>query len=201
MKGYITRTTDYITRMASYSIRARIISHRTGLYRRGIVGIDGWANFAIALKAYADCRPNEPAADSKLNDAYLMRMGYALEDLAKCIIAYKAYTPEITDITPFEEKLREFEFERNDGKKRKLKTHDLEDLYRARNLGVQVSDPEIAHLKVISNYTLWKGRYPVPLDIAEMPSSPEPSFEDLSNTTKSIYDRAMAEVERLRSLR
>lgn len=35
----------------------RIISHETWLYLRGIVGIDGWANFAIALKAYADCRP------------------------------------------------------------------------------------------------------------------------------------------------
>ena len=64
--------------MASYSIRARIISHRTGQYLTGIVGIDGWANFATALKAYADCRPNEPAADSKLSNVYLMLMGYAL---------------------------------------------------------------------------------------------------------------------------
>jgi len=82
-----------------------------------------------------------------------------------------------------------------------LTTHNLDDLYSAKDIGFDVSDTEIDHLKVISDYTLWKGRYPVPLDIAEMPSSPEPSFEDLSKTAEDIYNRAMAEVERLRSLR
>lgn len=210
MKGYITRTTGYITRMASYRMRARIISHRTGLYLNGIVGIDGWANFAIELKAYADCRPTEPAADSKQNYVYLLLMGYALENLAKGIIAYKAYSPKITDATPFEENVVKLDFKRKDGKKCKgrggkekkciLTTHNLDDLYSARDIGFDVSDTEIDHLRVISIYPLWKGRYPVPLDIDEVPSS-EPSFEDLSKTVISIYDRAMAEVERLRSLR
>lgn len=177
----------------------RIVSHRTGLYLRGIVGIDGWVNYAIALKAYADCGLASPLDNS--NDVYLMLMGYALEDLAKCIIAFKAYTPQITDVTPFEEKLKEFEFERTDNQKRKLKTHNLDDLYRAKDLGFQVSSTEIEHLKVISNYTLWKGRYPVPLDIVNMPSLPEPSFEDLSRTAVNVYNRAMTEIERLRSLR
>lgn len=179
----------------------RIINHETWLYLRGIVGIDGWANFAIALKAYADSRHNISTENPSQDLVYLMLMGYALEDLAKCIIAYKAYTPAITDVIPFEEKLKEFEFDRDDNKKCKLKTHELEDLYRAKDLGFHVSNQEIAHLKILSSYTTWRGRYPVPLDIVKMPSSPDPSFEDLSKTATSIYERAMAEVERLRSLR
>jgi hypothetical protein len=168
----------------------------------GVVGIDGWANFAIELKASADCRPvTSPENAATSNAVYLMLMGYALEDLAKCIIAFKAYTPAITDVTPFEEKLKTFRFTRKDGQERVLKTHNLDDLYLANDIGFDVSPAEIDHLKVISNYTLWKGRYPVPLDIANMPSSSEPSFEDLSTTARNIYDRAMAEVERLRSLR
>jgi hypothetical protein len=185
-----------------YGMSARIISHETWLYLRGIVGIDGWANFAIALKAYADCKPTTSSKDAVYPNAiYLMMMGYALEDLAKCIIAYKAYNAGITDVIPFEERLKEFEFTRKDGQKRKLGTHNLDDLYLAEDIGFEVSTAEIDHLKLISIYALWKGRYPVPLDIAKMPSSPEPSFEDLSKTATSVYDRAMAEVERLRSSR
>lgn len=181
-----------------YGIDVRIVSHKTGQYLDGIVGIDGWANFAITLKAYADCRLTTSAGDATQNAVYLMLMGYALEDLAKCIIAYKAYTPAITDVTPFEEKLKTFKFTRKDGQVRGLGTHNLDDLYLARDIGFEISATETDHLKIISGYTLWKGRYPVPLDIANMPSSSEPSFEDLSTTANNIYDRAMAEIERLR---
>ena len=186
--------------MAGYGRDVRIISHETGLYLRGIVGIDGWADFAIALKTYADCKPII-SPETTPNAVYLMLMGYALEDLAKCIIAYKAYNATITDVTPFEEKLRTFRFTRKDNQVRALGTHNLDDLYLANNIGFEVSVSEIDHLKVISIYTQWKGRYPVPLDIQNMQSSSEPSFEDLSTTAKNIYDRAMAEVNRLRSLR
>ena len=180
----------------------RIISHETWLYLRGIVGIDGWANFAIELKAYADCRQvASPENSTTSNAVYLMLMGYALEDLAKCIIANKAYTPAITDVTPFEEKLKTFKFIRKDGQERELGKHNLDDLYLAKDIGFEVSAAEIDHLKIISIYTLWKGRYPVPLDIAKMSSSSEPSFGDLSKTAMSIYDRAMAEVEKLRTSR
>jgi hypothetical protein len=186
------------------SINARVVSHKTGQYLNGIVGIDGWANFAIALKTYAGCRQSATSGSSEdtyLDSAYLMLMGYALENLAKCIIARKAYNPGILDVTPFEEKLKDFEFTRKDGKKRKLKTHKLHDLYLAEDISFEVSDTEIAHLKVISIYTLWKGRYPVPLEINNVPTSSEPGFEALSQTAINIYDKAMAEVENLRSLR
>lgn len=179
----------------------RIVSHETGLYLRGIVGIDGWANFAVALKTYADCRQaaTTSSENTNLDSVYLMLMGYALEDLAKCIIAYKAYTPKITDVTPFEEKLGEFWFTTKKGKRCKLGTHNLDDLYLADDISLKVSDTEVGHLKVISIYTYWKGRYPVPLEINKVPSSSEPTFEDLSKTAISIYDQAMAEVEKLRS--
>lgn len=182
-------------------ITMRTVSHKTGEYLRGIVGIEGWADFAIALKAYAARRQSISTGNSTPNAVYLMLMGYALENLAKCIIVYKAYTPAITDVTPFEEKLEKFEFETIKNTKCKLKNHYLHELYSAKDLGFRVSPTEIAHLKVISDYAWWKGRYPVPLEIGKMSSSPEPSFEDLSQTAVSIYDRAMAEVTRLRSLK
>lgn len=190
-----------VERQPSCDFSMRLISHKTGQYLNGIVGIDGWANFAVALKAYADCRPTTSSENPIRNAVYLMMMGYALEDLAKCIIARKANTPAITDVTPFEEKMEEFRFALKNGSRCKLKTHNLDDLYLAKDISFQVRDAEIDHLMVISIYTLWKGRYPVPVDITKMSSSPEPSFEDLSKTATSIYDRAMAEVERLRSLR
>jgi hypothetical protein len=180
--------------------KARVISHKTSLYLNGVVGVDGWANFAAALKAYADCRPATISCGTIPDAVNLMLMGYALEDLAKCIIAYKAYTSAITDVTPFEEKIEEFWVTLKNGNRCKLKTHDLDKLYLARDIGFEVNDTEIDHLRVISIYTRWKGRYPVPLDIDEVLSS-EPSFEDLSRTATSIYDRAKSEVERLRSLR
>lgn len=192
-------------RQISSCFTARTVSHKTGLYLKLIIGLDSWTEFAAALKAYADCRPTTSSGNTTPNAIYLMLMGYALEDLAKCIIASKAYTATITDVTPFEEKLSEFKFERRDrqrrnGKDPKLGTHDLDDLYSAKDLGFEVSDTEIEHLRAISIYTQWKGRYPVPLKIGQLPSS-EPSFEDLSATAESIYIRAKAEVERLRSLR
>jgi len=202
VKGYVFEQADDSTGMAGYKIGARIISHETGLYLRGIVGIDGWANFAIAIKAYADCKPvTSPENTTASNAVYLMLMGYALEDLAKCIIAFKAYTPAITDVTPFEEKLRKFKFIRKDGQERELGTHKLDDLYLAKDIGIEVSTLEIDHLKVISIYTQWKGRYPVPLEIEKVSSSSEPSFEDLSKTAMSIYNKAKAEVEKLRSVK
>jgi len=94
-----------VERQTSFGISTRIISYKTGQYLTGIVGIDSWLNFAIALRAYADCKPTTSSGDTTSSAVYLMLMGYALEDLAKCIIAYKAYTPEITDVTPFEEKM------------------------------------------------------------------------------------------------
>ncbi len=190
-----------VERQTSFGISTRIISYKTGQYLTGIVGIDSWLNFAIALRAYADCKPTTSSGDTTSSAVYLMLMGYALEDLAKCIIAYKAYTPEITDVTTFEEKMEKLEFIRDDNKKCKLKTHKLEDLYRAKDLGFPVDNSEIDHLKIIGVYTLWKGRYPVPLELAKMLPSGEPSFEELSRTAISIYDRAMKEVERLRSSR
>lgn len=188
--------------MAGYDIGVRIVSHETGQYLRGIVGIDGWAKFATALKAYADCRPATSSENSATSNAvYLMLMGYVLEDLAKCIIAFRAYTPEIIDVTQFEERLKDFRFMRRDGQERRLSTHKLDDLYLANDIGFQVEPIEVDHLKIISIYTLWKGRYPVPLEIADMHSSSESSFEDLSTTARSVYDRDIAEIERLRSLR
>lgn len=189
-------------------IVTRIVSRKTGMYTRGIVGIDGWANFAVALKTYADCRQvpasNGPSEDTNQNSVYLMLMGYALEDLAKCIIAHKAYNQKIEDVkdlVQFEENLGEFWFTTNIGRRYKLGIHNLDRLYRAKDISFKVSDTEIEHLKVISIYTQWKGRYPVPLEINKVPSSSEPTFEDLSKTAISIYDQAMAEVEKLRSMR
>jgi len=186
---------------ASYQGGTRIVSHKTGKYLTGIVGLDGWSNFATTLKAYADSKPVTSLESSVSDYVYLMLMGYALEDLAKGIIAHKAYTPAIRDVTPFEEQFKKFEFTRKDGLPCKLGTHDLSDLYMARDIGFDVNDREIAHLKVLSEYTLWKGRYPVPLKIGHVSSSSEPSLEDLSMTARKIYDKATEELERLRSLR
>jgi len=206
-KAYVFKLLDrkrgiriMVERQMSIGCTARIVSHETGSYLRGIVGLDSWTEFAVALKAFADSKPARVSGDTTQNAVYLMLMGYALEDLAKCIIARKAYTPAITDVTPFEEKFEEFRFKRRDGQVRRLKIHDLDDLYSAENLGFEVSDTEIEHLKAISIYTLWKGRYPVPLEIGHVPTS-EPSFDDLSATAENVYDRAKAEVERLQSLR
>lgn len=193
-----------IDKEMNVSIVTRIISHETGLYLRGVVGIDGWVNFAIALKTYADCRQSVTSGspeDTYLDSVYLMLMGYALEDLAKCIIAHKAYNPGIEGVTPFEEKLKKFNFTRKDGQKRELKTHNLDDLYLAEDISFVVSDTEIKHLKVISIYTLWKGRYPVPLEINYVLTSSEPDFKALSGTAINIYEKAMTEVENLRSQR
>lgn len=178
----------------------RLISQKTHQYLRGIVGIDRWVDLAIALKSYADLRPTTSGSD--MGGVYLMLMGYALEDLAKSIILCKAYDAKPTDVSPFEERLKKFTFLLDDGKKEcKLTTHNLDELYKAKDLGFKVIDSEIGHLKFISNYTQWKGRYPVAVDIVKMSSSSEPSFDDLSNTAMSIYNRAMAEVERLRTSR
>ena len=49
----------------------------------------------------------------------------------------------------------------------------------------------------MSAYTQWKGRYSVPLDIDDLTLS-EPSFEDMANAVKDIYEKAMAEAEKLR---
>lgn len=200
----VNRTIVYIEETegtASFQGGTRIVSHKTGKYLTGIVGLDGWANFATTLKAYADSNPIASLEGSVSDYVYLMLMGYALEDLAKGIIAHKAYTPAIRDVTPFEEQFKKFKFTRNDGTSCELGTHDLNDLYMARDIGFDVSDREIAHLKVLSKYTLWKGRYPVPLKIGHISSSSEPSFEDLSTTARNIYDKATEEIERLRSLR
>ena len=197
-EDYSNYIKDPSERTISTGIDCRIISHETGLYLRGIVGRDGWTDFAVALKSYADCKPSP--SGTTINAVYLMLMGYALEDLAKCIIACKAYTPGITDVTPFEEKLREFKFKRRDGQERKIGTHNLNDLYSAKDIGFEISDKELEHLKAISIYTQWKGRYPVPLEISHVTSS-EPSFEDLSATSESVYDRAMEEINRLQSSR
>jgi hypothetical protein len=173
----------------------------THTYLRGIVGIDGWVDLAIALKTYADNRPTKSVDDNDMDAAYLMLMGYALENLAKSIISCRAYDAKLVDVSAFKEKLNKFAFLLNDCKtKCSLKTHELEKLYKANDLGFRVSVTEIEHLAVISRYTLWKGRYPVPLDIKDVPSS-EPNFNDLSNTARDIYNRAMAEVQRLRSSR
>jgi hypothetical protein len=72
-----------------------------------------------------------------------MLMGYALEDLKKCIIARKADTSAITDVTPFEEKMREFKFKKRDDQKHKLGTRNLDDLYSAKTSVLKLATPRL----------------------------------------------------------
>ncbi len=128
-----------------------------------------------------------------------MLMGYVLEDLAKSIILCRAYDANPLDITPFTKKIKKIKFLLNDGTQWSIKSHDLDKLYSAKDIGFSVRPTEINHLKAISRYTLWEGRYPVPLDIKHVPSS-EFSFEDMDNTARNIYEKAVAEVQKLRTL-
>ena len=99
-----------VERQTSFGISTRIISYKTGQYLTGIVGIDSWLNFAIALRAYADCKPTTSSGDTTSSAVYLMLMGYVLEDLAKGIIACRAYDETITDVIPFEERIKSLKF-------------------------------------------------------------------------------------------
>jgi hypothetical protein len=199
-KFYLIEHSEGTEVTASYQCGARVVSHKTGLYLNGVVGLDGWANFAIAIKAYADSKPMTCLEKPVSDYVYLMLMGYALENLAKGIIAHKAYTPAINDVTPFEQEFKKFTFKRRDGKVCYLGIHDLDDLYMAEDIGFEVSDNEIAHLKVLTIYIEWKGRYPIPQKVGKIMSSSEPGFEELSATSRRIYDKATEEIERLRSL-
>lgn len=178
-------------------ISCRVISQRTHIYLRGIVGIDRWVDLAIELKKYADTRPTD-CDDDDQNAVYLMLMGYVLEDLAKGIIACRAYDETITDVIPFEERIKSLKFQLDDGSIRSLTIHELDKLYKAKNMGFNISDSEEKHLQAISQYTLWKGRYPVPTNINGVPDS-WPSFDDMNSTAKTIYDKAMAEIQKLRT--
>jgi hypothetical protein len=53
-EDYSNYIKDPSERTISTGIDCRIISHETGLYLRGIVGLDGWTDFAVALKSYAE---------------------------------------------------------------------------------------------------------------------------------------------------
>lgn len=165
---------------------------------RGIVGIDSWVDLAIALKSYADHRPAGSVTDypTSMDAVYLMLMGYALEDLAKCIILCRAYDANPLDITLFAKKMKNIKFLLCDGTPWSIKSHDLDKLYSAKDIGFSVRTTEINHLKSISRYTLWEGRYPVPVDVKQVPAS-ESSFDDMDNTARNIYDKAIAEVQKL----
>lgn len=165
---------------------------------RGIVGIDGWVDSAIALKSYADHRPKIPVADypTSMDAVYLMLMGYALEDLAKCIILCRAYDANPLDIASFAKEMKNIKFLLCDGTPWSIKSHDLDKLYSAKDIGFSVGPIEINHLKSISRYILWEGRYPVPVDVKQVPSS-ESSFDDMDNTSRKIYEKAMSEVQKL----
>lgn len=167
---------------------------------RGIVGIDGWVDLAIALKSYADHRPAIPVADypTSMDAVYLMLMAYALEDLAKGIILCRAYDANPLDIASFAKEMKNIKFPLCDGTTWSIKSHDLDRLYSAKDIGFSVRPTEIKHLKSISRYTLWEGRYPVPVDVKQVPSS-ESDFDDMDNTARNIYEKAIAEVQKLQA--
>lgn len=181
--------------MTDLGLGVRIISAKAGKYLGGV--LYGWVDYALALKKYADCLLSIPTACTKREAVYLMLMGLALENLAKGIIARKSYGKETTDVTAYEEKIKNLKITLNDGKTISINTHRLDELYCAKNIGFQISSTERDHLKIISEYIEWKGRYPVPLDINKLTSNaPEPNFEELSTTAKSIYEKAITELTR-----
>ena len=178
----------------------RIIDAKTHGYLRGVVDINKWHDWAIELKSVADKSLAVSNPNDKQKAMYLMLMGYALENLAKGIILSKSYDAHLIAPEYCEKELRDWKFELKNGNKWGIKTHNLDKLYEAKDLGFNVSASDVNILKAMSAYTQWKGRYSVPLDIDDLPLS-EPSFEDMANAVKDIYETAMAEAESSESLR
>lgn len=181
-----------------FSISTRIIDGKTHGYLRGVVDINKWRDWAIELKSVADKSLAVTNPNDKQKAMYLMLMGYALENLAKGIILSKSYDAHLIAPEYCEKELRDWKFELKNGNKWGIKTHNLDKLYEAKDLGFSVSASDINILKAMSAYTQWKGRYSVPLDIDDLPLS-EPSFEDMANSVKDVYEKAMAEAEKLRA--
>lgn len=124
---------------------------------RGIVGIDGWVDLAIALKSYANHRPAGSVADypTSMDAVYLMLMGYVLEDLAKSIILCKAYDANPSNITLLAKEMKNLKFLLGDGTPWSIKSHDLDILYSAKDIGFSVRPTEINHLKSIRAVILY----------------------------------------------
>lgn len=181
----------------SLLFHSRIIDAKTHGYLRGVVDINKWHDWAIELKSVADKSLAVSNPNDKQKAMYLMLMGYALENLAKGIILSKSYDAHLIAPEYCEKELRDWKFELKNGNKWGIKTHNLDKLYEAKDLGFGVSGSDVNILKAMSAYTQWKGRYSVPLDIDDLPLS-EPSFEDMANAVKDIYEKAMAEAEKLR---
>jgi hypothetical protein len=182
----------------SIGVSARVIDQKTHKYLRGVVDINSWTNWAMKFKSEADRKLGEPA-DGYRNAMCLLFLGISLETLAKGIILSKAYDAHLLPVEHAEEELRGWKFELFRGGMWPINKHDLDKLYSAKNLGFNVSDPDIEHLKAVSAYIYWKGRYPVPLDIDHVPSS-EPSFDELAGTARDVFERAMKEVQKLKAL-
>ena len=179
-------------------ICTRIIDQKTHKYLRGVVDVNSWTNWAMKFKSEADRKLSEPVDDYR-NAMCLLFLGIALETLAKGIILSKAYDAQLIPVEHAENVLRGWKFELFGGGMCPINKHDLDKLYSAKNLGFNLSDPDIEHLKAISAYIYWKGRYPVPLDIDHVPPS-EPSFDDLAGTAINIFEMAMKEVQKLKVL-
>ena len=65
---------------------------------------------------------------------------------------------------------------------------------KAKDIGFKVSDTEIDDFKTISIYTLWKGRYPVALDIKQQ----SPSLKTTASMTYPVQQEASTTEQWLR---
>jgi len=88
--------------------------------------------------------------DTQLSSIYLFLMGYAIENLLKGILI-----------------LRHPEYFKPTGEMTSIGTHKLVSL--CQRCGIQLLDEESTLLDKLTTYIRWAGRYPVPLDIQDMP--------------------------------
>ena len=90
-----------------------------------------------------------------LLETNLLLLGYAVENLLKGYLIYKFLKygdiPEHADLTFLEKKVWETK-----------KTHNL--VILAKNCKLHFTERELNHMKKLSKYTTWKGRYHIPKD-------------------------------------
>jgi hypothetical protein len=90
-----------------------------------------------------------------LLETNLLLLGYAVENLLKAYLIYKFLKngdiPEHADLTFLEKEVWETK-----------KTHNL--VILAKNCNLDFTEKELNHMKKLSKYTTWKGRYHIPKD-------------------------------------
>lgn len=141
---------------------------------------------------------------AELFSIYMMLMGYALENCIKGIIISREVKKDPKLLA--DKNFKEISFFTKGGKEIKIKTHNLIDLFNAKDIDINLTNREKQELEGVTEFVVWFGRYPGPnkfdgkgiLDATKRGASSTIYYHDERPTIlNSIYDKAWDELSEL----